>query len=186
MPGNLLGATVPVNEAALPSGQTWQNVGVFTLGATTTTMCVQLTNVANGTVVADAVEVVPVQGTIQEIGPSGLQPSTSWTPTAGSGYDGNKYYLAAGVSGSPTATAAWSFGGVLPGQQYEVLVSGVASGITGEATNAPFSVYNDSVSSNNLLGTTAVNESAGIPPGASGKASALSSTAERRTPWLSS
>ncbi|MGO9108944.1 MAG: Calx-beta domain-containing protein [Thermoguttaceae bacterium] len=81
-------------------------------------------------------------------------PATTWTLGSGSDNGYNSYYWAA--SGSGSATATWTASGLTQGEQYEVLVTWI-SGLTGEATNAPFTVYDGSTAGTTLLQTT-INE----------------------------
>jgi protocatechuate 3,4-dioxygenase beta subunit len=83
-------------------------------------------------------------------GQAGYHETGTWA-TVGGGYT-NTSRKSATVSGPPTATATWDFTGI-PNGSYEVWVTYTV--IPGNATNAPFTVYDGGTS----LGTTPLDES---------------------------
>jgi uncharacterized repeat protein (TIGR01451 family) len=86
-------------------------------------------------------------------GDAGYWTSCCWTDYSGLGYGGDLQYAA---SGNGSIVADWTFTGLTPGQAYELATTWTTH--TNRATNAPYSLYNGSASSGNLVSSTAVNQ----------------------------
>ncbi len=144
--------TVPVNQEVAPDdftdqGAMWETLGAFTV--TGDTLVVELSDIADGLVIADAVRIerVPVQ--IVDDGDVGFGTSGAWYPYSGLGFDDDLHYS---FVGDGSDVASWTFI-VTPGQ-YEVAATWTAH--TNRATNAPYEVFNGATS----LGTAPVNQRA--------------------------
>jgi uncharacterized protein (DUF1800 family) len=146
----LLG-TVSVSQQAdsagfTDAGSTWQDLGVFNISGSATggpTLVVQLTDNANGTVIADAIRIERVGYPSAIIDDTSVQFSTTagtWTRAAGANDFQKGRTIAAGTAGATaTAAAQWSFT-VAPGT-YRVVAS--YAGYAGYATNAPYRVFDN-------------------------------------------
>ena len=146
--------TVPVNQQVAPDdftdqGAAWETLGTFTI--TGDTLLVELSDAANGLLIADAVRVERV-GDVPPIidnGDTGFTTSGNWYPYASLGFEGDLHYSFVGTGSD---VAAWSFT-VTPGQYN---VAATWSEYPNRATNAPYEVYNGTTS----LGTVPVNQQA--------------------------
>ena len=160
--------TVAVNQQAAPSGvvdgsgNAWLPLGVVAI--TGSALRVELSNLANGRVEADAVRIVataapatllpvapaPVAVVINNDTPGYSQTPGSWAYWTGQGYGGD---VEEALAGDDTALADWNFTGLAPGN-YQVSVT--YSTYANRATNAPYTVYDGATP----LGTVAVNQQA--------------------------
>jgi hypothetical protein len=155
--GSNVSDTFLIDETKAPSGVPlgypfWQTLGTFEVYGST--VDVQLTNAANGIVVADAVRIERVEGipVTQDDGAAGFSTAGSWTTYAGTGYQGDIHRADPG-DGSSTAT--WSFTN-LPFGRYQVSVSWPR--VSTLATNAPFSVTRQGSSGSPVTDTVPVDE----------------------------
>jgi hypothetical protein len=147
--------TTPVNQQLAPAdfadqGTSWKTLGTFAI--TGNSLAVLLGDNANWHVIADAVRIqrvgdLPAAVQFVNDADSGFSTTGSWVPFAGQGYQSEVHYAAAG---SGSSGARWT-AAVTPGQ-YQVAVTW--SPHSNRATDAPFSVWDDSVN----LGETAVNQ----------------------------
>ena len=138
-------ATVRMNQQYAPcdasiDGSQWQSLGVYT--AASGDLVVQLSDDANGFVVANAVRLVPVEtpATAPSVIDTGdaayAETGNTWLTWDGSGlYEGDCRYAPAGTGQN---TATWNFQNVTPAYEYQVLVTYNAS--SNHADNAPFTV----------------------------------------------
>src|SRR5262249_25016710 len=103
---------------------------------TSGTAKVTLTDDANGYVIADAVQFVPVADIVVDNGQVDYAETGPWTTggMAGAGFNGDYRYAS---SGAGTSVATWTAGN-LPSGMYRVEVTWVAGG--SRATNAPFAI----------------------------------------------
>ncbi|MEX2175037.1 MAG: choice-of-anchor D domain-containing protein [Pirellulaceae bacterium] len=162
-------ATAAINQEQAPAefidqGVTWRTLGTFDI--TSSNLAVELSNLANEYVIADAIRIQRVDGPATPPPPppppppqppseaqviDNLDPRFSvvgnWTPYGGQGYQGNIHYAAAG---SGSAVARWS-ATVTPGQ-YRVAATWDPQ--ANRATDAPFSI----LSGGTNLGTIRVNQ----------------------------
>ena len=137
-------ANVAVNQELAPNdfsdqGAAWDSLGTFTVSGSTLT--VELSNLANEYVIADAVRIERLEGP-PPIDPIILDNSQAaltgdWIFWSGQGYGNTVHYVAAG-SGSDVAR--WS-ASVAPGQ-YQVAVTWHP--LSNRATDAPYRVLNGS------------------------------------------
>jgi hypothetical protein len=147
--------TTRVNQELSPvgtleQGATWQTLGTYTISGNR--LIVQLTNSANGYVIADAIRIRALTTTTPPspiIDDSDVRFTTTgnWTAYPDQGFQNNMHY--AGLGGG-ASVANWS-ADVTPGQ-YAVDVTWYAD--PNRATNAPYTVL-DGVASR---GTTRVNQ----------------------------
>ena len=125
------------------AGADWEDLGTA-YQVSGDTLVVTLSDDANGFVIADAVRieqtVAPPPSDIIDDGDAGFQMIGDWTHAAGVGYQGDLRYSAAGT-GADLAT--WTFGGLTPGQYYNVSVTWLAK--ANRATDAPYRVLDDGV-----------------------------------------
>ncbi|GAG48283.1 unnamed protein product, partial [marine sediment metagenome] len=136
--------TVPVGQQAAPDdftdqGAVWETLGTFTI--TGGTLLVELSDNANGMVVADAVRIERV-GDVPPIidnGETGFGASGAWVPYAALGFENDLHY---NWAGDGSDVASWSFT-VTPGQ-YQVAATWAEH--TNRATNAPYEVFNGATS----------------------------------------
>ena len=124
-------------------GTVWQDLGVFTIIGPT--LAVQISDNANGTVLADGMrlERVGYPGGVADDAGSGFStPTGTWQRNlAAADFQGGRTTAnATPTPGTPTATAQWTFT-VVPGT-YRVLAG--YNGYAGAATNAPYSVFDGS------------------------------------------
>ena len=155
-------ATVAVNQQANPTGDEidgrwWQRLGVYTL--TGSRLVVNLSDLADGTVCADAVRVVevPADTTAREVIDDGDVATTAvgtWQigQLAG-GNDGDYRAHAANVD----ATFSWTFDALQPGQRYQVYATWVGS-TSGRATNAPYEIVSVEGDQRTSLGVVHVDQ----------------------------
>ncbi len=166
-PANLV-STAAVNQQVAPndyydSSASWELLGqVLVCGAN---LNVQLTNLANGYVIADAVAVQPLVAptpaattAIVDNGDAAYTQVGAWTNYLQGGYAGDLAYAPAGTG---CCTATWQFTGLTPGATYDVSSTWLAH--PNRATNAPFGLYNGVVGPANLVATVPVNQQ--LPPG---------------------
>ena len=121
-------------------GQGWESLGIYT--ATSGTLNVSLSDNADGTVVADAIMIVPVQP--PTMAPSVVDNSDAAFSETGSGWQG--YSDSTSVNGGfrycPAGTgqntATWIFADVEPTAQYQVYATWTAAG--DRADNARYTV----------------------------------------------
>ena len=121
-------------------GQGWESLGIYT--ATSGTLNVSLSDNADGTVVADAIMIVPVQP--PTTAPSVVDNSDAAFSETGSGWQG--YSDSTSVNGGfrycPAGTgqntATWIFADVKPTAQYQVYATWTAAG--DRADNAPYRI----------------------------------------------
>jgi autotransporter-associated beta strand protein len=151
-------ATVRLNQQFAPSDATmdgygWESLGVYT--PTSGTLAVQLSDDADGDVVADAIRVVEVPPVVTppsviDTGDAAYQEGGSnWLGySEAAAYQGSFRYHAPG-DGSDTAT--WTASALLPGV-YQVYTTWSAAG--NRADNSPFTVLDGSTS----LATVRVNQ----------------------------
>jgi len=151
--------TVRVNQQLVPddvayADQPWESLGVFSFASGT--LVVELTDQANGYVIADAIyvrEALPPTDPKEIIDDGDLEFSysgTGWAAAATTlGYEQDMFYHAAG-SGANAGT--WSFERLTPGTYYEVFATW--SPYSNRATNAPFTVWDGAAA----LGTVRVNQ----------------------------
>jgi uncharacterized protein (DUF1800 family) len=144
---------VTVNQQAPPSdftdaGTTWKNLGT-PIFVRSDTVVVQLSDRANGTVVADAVRIdrVGFAGQIIDNGNPGFRTVGTWGKADGAGYQGNSLVS----SPDSPATATWTFTGLLPG---DYRVSATWAPGANQATNATYSL----VDADTELGRVQVNQ----------------------------
>jgi len=161
VPGNLV-ATTPVNQRLTPgdifdSGAGWKQLAQLTVSGSTAT--VQLTNAANGYVIADAVALQPVTGPppgsswIIDDGDLGYSQLGSWTSYSSGGFGGDLDYA---PSGSGCCVATWQFDGLTPAVSYDVYATWL--GNTNRATDAPFSLYDGTAGPGNLVTTVPIDQ----------------------------
>jgi hypothetical protein len=115
-------------------GTPWQTLGTFDVYGST--IDVQLTNAANGIVIADTAYIQRldgIPGTLDD-GDTGFATAGSWNTYAGAGFQGDIHRADPG-DGSSTAT--WSFSNLSTGR-YQVSVSWPQ--VSTLATNAPFAI----------------------------------------------
>lgn len=146
---------VRINQQTPPEyfsagGGTWRNLGAPYL-ITTGTLTVQLTDDADGYVIADGMRIErlwlhPV--TIRDDGGADFSATGGFIRTLGQGLQGDVSFAAAGTG---SETAIWTFNGLTPGV-YRVSVTYTAD--VDRATDARFSVLDDTTS----LGTVQVNQ----------------------------
>ena len=140
-------ATVQLNQQFAPDQATLGGQGFESLGAYRTdgSLSVQMSDAANGDVVANAIVLVEVPAVTAT--PSVVDNAdAAYTETGGGwlgwsssdSYHGDCRYAPAG-NGSNTAT--WTFQDVDPTQQYQVYATWNAAG--NHASNAPYTVYDD-------------------------------------------
>ncbi len=144
--------TVRANQQVAPDdftdqGAVWESLGIFTI--TGDTLMVELSDSANGLLIADAVRVERVIPQIIDNGDAGFTTSGSWYPYSSLGFEDDLHYS---FAGSGSDTASWSFT-VTPGQ-YEVATTWATH--TNRATNAPYTIYDGATS----LETVQVNQQA--------------------------
>lgn len=131
--------TTAINQQTSPSlntfdGSLWQNLGRITVTGEVT---IELTDNANGFVVADAVRVVPARNVTVDDGDTGYSESgTGWSAGGNPGAYQNDYRVHTAGTGANKAT--WSFPNVTPGKQYQVYVTWLSN--ANRASNAPFTV----------------------------------------------
>jgi glucose/arabinose dehydrogenase len=153
--GTVLGA-FPVNQEFAPAdfsdqGVDWESLGTFSV--TGNSIMVELSNLANEYVIADAVRIERIEGQsppepeIINNGDAEFSLVGEWILHAGQGYGDTVHYAAAGTG---SALARWTFD-VTPGQ-YQVAVTW--SPHSNRATNAPYRVLNGGAS----LGTFSINQ----------------------------
>ncbi len=159
--------TYQVNQQASPvgstdsTGTTWQQLGIVTDASGTLT--VELSNLANGRVEADAVRLVPVPGAavtppppasqpmIINAGGSGFSTTGAWQQWAGFGHAGGLDEEA--MPGDGSAKADFAYTGLAPGQYTVAITWPIYSN---RATNAPYTIYDGSTS----LGSDSINQQA--------------------------
>jgi autotransporter-associated beta strand protein len=152
-------ASVPIDQQLLPAsfvtpdGTYWQDLAGPPFAISSDTLTVQLSNSADGRVVANAIRIERVgdlPGPVEIVGNQdpGFSATSGFSVVSGQGYEGQVYEAPAG-SGSETAT--WSFAGLAVGV-YRVSITWPAD--PGAATIAPFSVLDGGTS----LATQAVNQ----------------------------
>jgi hypothetical protein len=147
-------AAVAVNQELAPGdfsdqGAAWESLGTFTVSGNALT--VELSNLANEYVIADAVRIERFDGP-PPVEPIFIDNSVAafagdWVFWSGQGYGNTVHYAAAG---NGSATARWT-ANVAPGQ-YQVAVTWHP--YINRATNAPFRVLNGNTS----LGTFLINQ----------------------------
>ena len=138
-------ATVELNQQATPTdatidGQAWESMGVYT--AASGTLVVQLSDNANGNVVANAVRLVEVTppttapAVVDNADPAYAESGSNWLGWTAAGYVGGgcRYHAA----GDGSDTASWTFADVNPNAQYQVYATWV--GDSSHASNAPYTV----------------------------------------------
>ena len=147
--GNQFENVVRQDQRARPddlvaAGRAWERLGSYTVenGA----LSVELSDAANGFVIADAIRVVPTSThpeppsselpRVVDDGQAGYTESgAAWRRGGLSGASGNGYRFV--PRGTGTNRASWTFGGLTQGR-YEVFASWVAHG--NRASNAPFTI----------------------------------------------
>ncbi len=122
-------------------GSLWKNLSIVSI--TGSTLVVELTDQANGFVIADAIRLErtihhpPLTADIVDDGDPGFATIGAWnTPALGNGRENDLRNHAIGT-GSDTAT--WTFTGLEPWHQY--LVSSTWFAHPNRATNAPFTIF---------------------------------------------
>jgi len=157
--GNNPLATVRLNQQATPTdiafdNFTWQSAGIYR--PTSGQLTVQLSDDANGYVVADAVRIVqlPLQTTTPSVIDDGdaayAETGSAWLGWSGAGtYQGDCRYAPAGTGQN---TATWSFSGLTPLWYYQLLATYPAD--SNHASNAPFTVLDGT----NTLATVPINQ----------------------------
>ncbi|MEZ6147911.1 MAG: right-handed parallel beta-helix repeat-containing protein [Planctomycetaceae bacterium] len=135
---------VRVNQELAPDdftdrGSNWEELAI--VGITGSELVVQLSDDANGYVIADAIRIEQTmlpplpQGTIIDDGDAGFATTIGWNaPASGLGRDGD---LRNAASGDGSKVATWTFSGLTPGD-YQVAATWFA--YTNRATDAPFSI----------------------------------------------
>ena len=140
-------ATVQLNQQFAPDQATLDGQDFESLGAYRTdgSLSVQMSDAANGYVVANAivlVEVPPVTtapSVVDNADAAYAETGSDWLGWSSSdSYQGDCRYAPAG-NGSNTAT--WTFQDVDPTQEYQVYATWNAAG--NHASNAPYTVYDD-------------------------------------------
>ncbi|MCA9024175.1 MAG: FG-GAP repeat protein [Planctomycetaceae bacterium] len=118
-------------------GSTWERLAVVTI--TGNELVVELTDDANGYVIADAIFVqatTDAPNTIIDNGDPGFTSTPGWTlPLATNGYDGDQLNASKG-DGSRIAT--WTFTDLTPGLYR---VSATWTAFTNRATDAPYTIF---------------------------------------------
>ncbi len=148
--------TVRVNQRATPNdfsdqGAAWETLGTFTIASGT--LLVELSDNANGLLIADAVHIErvgdmpPTQ--IIDDGDRGFSTVGAWYHYFGLGFEGDLHYS---FKGTGLDVASWVFT-VTPGR-YQVAATWAAH--PNRATNAPYTVYDGATS----LQTVQVNQRA--------------------------
>ncbi len=149
--------TVKVNQQLAPDdftadGAAWESLaGLVRVNGTR--LVVELTNAADGYVIADAIRVERVMAqplAVLDDGGTGFRTTSGWTHYVGQGF-GNDVHAAPAGTGS--AVAQWVFA-VTPGQYR---VSATWSPHENRATNAPFRILSDGTA----LTTVRVNQEQG-------------------------
>ena len=154
-------ATVQLNQQATPTdatidGQAWQSAGVYS--AASGTLVVRLSDDANGDVVADAIRLVAVvppatpPSVIDDGDTSYAETGGSWLGWTGPGYEGGGCRYA--PAGTGQNTASWTFAGLDPSEQYQVLATW--AGDSSHASNAPYTILDGST----VLATVPLNQQA--------------------------
>jgi RHS repeat-associated protein len=115
-------------------GTKWARLGV--IDATATFATVELTNSANGYVIADGLRFVEVKSTIVDDGDVGYSENQPWTAGGLTGAYGADYRVRPAGTGQYKAT--WTFPALTPGKIYEVFVTYLAD--ANRADNAVFTV----------------------------------------------
>ena len=146
-------STVNVNQQVAPSttregGVLWEQLG-STYTITGTELVVELSNLADGIVSADAIHIEHLTGTVIDDSESGYSTNGGWFPLAiglGFGFDGD---FDVGEAGTGAEIATWTFSGLTPGQ---FRVSATWLPLSGLATNAPFTILDGA----SPVGTTQV------------------------------
>ncbi len=148
--------SVFVNQKLAPDdftddGSDWENLTVVEI--TSGTLVVELSNLASGFVIADAVRIelttdpAPIVPFIVDDGDAGFATFGAWNLTpVGNGRESD---LRNSVKGDGSDKATWTFTGLTPGNY---LVSATWFAHANRATNAPFSIF----------------DGTGAPPGAPG------------------
>ncbi len=138
-------ATTMLDQKFAPSdttidGQGWESLGVYT--ASSGTLGVELTDSADGDVIANAVRIVEVPpvtappSVVADGSAAYAESGSGWTGySEAAAYQGHFRYHTPG-DGSDAAT--WTFQAVDPGAKYEVLATWSAA--SNRADNAPFTV----------------------------------------------
>ena len=152
-------ATVHMNQQPAPDrasfdGQGWQSIGVF--NPSSGALNIQLSDNANGYVVADAVRLVKITPTttpvtlVDNADPGYAESGSSWQGwTSTDNYQGDCRYAPAGTGQN---TATWTFQNLDPTKHYEVYATWNSSG--NHATNAPYTVYDGTTA----LATVQINQ----------------------------
>ncbi len=144
--------TVQVNQRVAPDdfsnqGADWETLGVFTI--TGNTLRVELSDAANGLLIADAVRIEKVATQIIDNGDTNFGTTGDWYPYSGLGFENDLHYS---FVGDGSDVASWTFT-VTPGQ-YQVAATWAE--YPNRATNAPYEVFNGATS----LETVPVNQQA--------------------------
>ena len=147
-----------VNQELAPddfmdNGSSWETLAI--VAVTGDTLVVELSNAANGFVIADAIRIAPTMeaplppGVIVDDGGAGFATTAGWTPTPLVEGRGGDVQFAGLGDGSQIAT--WTFSGLMPGMYR---VSATWSSHPNRATNAPYTIFDGMTS----LGTVEVNQ----------------------------
>ncbi len=134
--------TVLINQKEAPNdftdlGSDWEQLAVVTI--TGTELVVQLTDDANGYVIADAIHIQLVDqfpGRVIDNGDAGFSATAGWTPSpVSNGYEDD---LLNAPTGDGSTIATWTFAGLVPGA-YRVSTTWFAH--PNRATDAPYTIY---------------------------------------------
>jgi RHS repeat-associated protein len=130
------------NQKLAPSddsfgGARWARLGV--IDATAVSATVELTNSANGYIVADGLRFVEVKSTVVDDGDVNYSESQPWTAGGLTGAYGSDYRVRPAGTGQYKAT--WAFPAATPGKMYEIFVTYLAD--ANRANNAVFTVKDD-------------------------------------------
>jgi hypothetical protein len=141
--GTTLVKDVRVNQQLAPVGPSYGGVTFMDLGpvhSSSGTLRVVLGNDADGTVVADAVRVLPVASasSLVDDNEAGYAETGAWTGAGGGGYDGGYRFAAPSAGGAATSTATWTSTGLASGT-YDVQATWVPYG--NRADNAHYLIY---------------------------------------------
>jgi len=142
----------PVGSADT-SGGNWIDLGTFEVDSGT--LRVELSNLADGRVEADAVRIEPARQSPPSAAPVVIDNGTSLTQTSGNwtlfgnqGYNGN---IDEALPGDGSAKTDWIFADLVPGRY---LVSTTWTKDDNRASNAPYTIYDGTAS----MGGVAVNQ----------------------------
>ena len=156
---------LPSTKHSLPSASTeWQlsisrNSGQYTLATGTTLTVVLNAGSANGTVVADAIEIIPFQATADgatlDYGTAFYSKTGTWTSHSG-GFSGTYATATAGSAGTSTWTTSVSSAD--QGWQNATIVSATWTASASNATDATYTIWDGPAGTGTLLGTMTVNQ----------------------------